>query len=404
MRIALVDSSLFTIPYDEALAGALVALGCEPTLYGRDLRQGESRAATVPLDPFFYRLSERNRGRLPAAAFRLIKGAEHIFDMLRLRRRLAAARPDIIHFQWAPLPALDRRLVAGFRRIAPTILTVHDTTPFNGAPNTRLQSLAAGSIYGAFEHLIVHGEAGRAALAARGISEGRISVIPHGPLALPGTPAPARRDAAARIVLAFGKIKPYKGTDLLLDAFARLPPALRETARLRIVGEPFMPVGPLQERARALGIADRVDWELRYVRDEEIAALLSAADFLAFPYRQIDASGVLMTSLAYGKPIIASRLGAFAELIEDGVHGRLVPSGDVEELSAALAELLADPARAARMGEQVKRLAGAIPGWDEIASMTLALYRRLAAVRRRAPALQPRPYLSSKRTMSSSPR
>jgi glycosyltransferase involved in cell wall biosynthesis len=404
MKIAVVDPSLFTIPYDEALCGALAERGCRPVLFGRTLREGETRAGATPLEPMFYRWVERGHAVLPTGLFRLAKGAEHALDMLRLYHRLALDPPDVIHFQWAPLPVLDRHVVPRLRRIAPVLLTVHDTTPFNGSPNDALQAIGAASIFAKFDHLIVHSESGRAQLAARGIPRERISVIPHGTLSLPaGTykePTKTGQEAyTERTILAFGKIKPYKGTDLLIEAFALLPETLRSQARLRIVGEPYMPLEPMQARARELGIADRVDWDARYVRDDEIGGILEAADILAFPYRQIDASGVLMASFGYGKPIVASAVGAFADLLRDGEHGRLVPCEDVAALRDALAELIADPARARAMGENTRKIAAGIAGWPDIADTTIGLYRRLIAER-----AQRLPYVSSKRTMSSSPR
>jgi glycosyltransferase involved in cell wall biosynthesis len=389
LSIAVIDPSLFTIPYDDALCDALAERGCRPTLFGRRLRGGETRSGTATLEPFFYRAVERRMIDLPVRAFRMAKGVEHTFDMLRLSRRLTRERPDIIHFQWAPLPLIDRRFVAALRRIAPVVLTVHDTKPFNGSPNEALQGIGATSIYAAFDHLIVHTEAGRAQLLAHGIDARTISVIAHGALHLPAAPSGSaaqhrRGQDGERIILAFGKIKLYKGIDLLIEAFALLPEGLRSGANLRIVGEPFMPVDALQARAHVLGVADRITWDLRYVRDDEIGGIIGAADILAFPYRQIDASGVLMAALRYGKPIIASAIGAFAELLRDGEHGRLVPPEDVAALRDALAELLGDPVRAAAMGEKVRGIAAGIAAWPEIADATLALYRRLIAAARPA--------------------
>lgn len=384
MKVAIIDPSLFTIPYDCALCDALAAQGCDIMFFGRPMRAGETMAGAVALRPYFYKVTERCRGALPLTAFRLAKGAEHALDMVRLQRDLAASRPDIIHFQWAPLPAIDRRLIGAFRRIAPTLLTVHDTTPFNGSANSQLQEMGALAVFGAFDHLIVHTEKGRRQLMERGIAPETISVIPHGVLALPGGAPPTHGGVAERTVLLFGKIKPYKGTDLLIEAFARLPEGLRRTTRLRVIGEPFMAIEPLQARAAELGIGDRIAWDLRYVSDAEIGGILGAADLLAFPYREIDASGVLMASFPYGKPIVASAIGAFRELLRDGEHGRLVPPEDPDALAAALAEILADPRKAAAMGERVRALADGIPGWDEIATRTRAVYDRLGSVRRAA--------------------
>jgi glycosyltransferase involved in cell wall biosynthesis len=244
--------------------------------------------------------------------------------------------------------------------------------------------MGARDVFAAFDRLIVHTAAGKARLTALGIPPQRVAVIPHGVLPLPPAMHKPER-AAAPTILLFGKIKPYKGLDVLVEAFGRLPPALRQRARLRVVGEPQVAMAPVEARAAALGIADRIDWDLRYVADAEIGGIIDAADILAFPYRDIEASGVLMAALAHGKPIVASALGAFAELLRDGEHGRLVPPGDADALAGALGDLLGDPERAACMGENVAALAADVPDWRRIAAITVALYEEVLGERRARP-------------------
>ena len=160
--------------------------------------------------------------------------------MLWLRRSLLKLRPDIIHFQWLPLPVVDRPFLAGLRRIAPLVLTVHDTNPFNGDPSSGLQGLGAAKVFGAFDRLIVHTARGRERLIQHGADPARVIVTPHGPLGKP-VPAPVSDTMNGVITfLMFGKIKPYKGIPLLIEAFSQLPGPLRAQARLRVVGKPYM--------------------------------------------------------------------------------------------------------------------------------------------------------------------
>ena len=60
------------------------------------------------------------------------------------------------------------------------------------------------------------------------------------------------------------------------------------------------------------------------------------------PYRHIGQSGVLMTVINYGEPIVASRLGGFEEIIKDGIHGKLVTPEDPKDLALALTQILND--------------------------------------------------------------
>lgn len=376
LRVALVDPSLFTLPYDLALADGLRAHGHDVTLHGRPLRAGEAGAL---VEPSFYPLAESRRAAALPGPLRLgLKGLDHLLSMARLRRRLVAPgqSPDVIHFQWVPLPLADRALLAGFRRIAPLVLTVHDTDPFNGNPSSRLQRIGAADCLHAFDRLIVHTAQGRARLVARGLSEGRIAVLPHGPLA---TAAPAPPDAllGPLTFLCFGQMKPYKGLDVAIEAFASLQEPLRRQARLRLVGQAQMDIAPLLRIAEARGIARQVAIEPRFVPDAELPSLFGPGVVALFPYREIEASGVLSLALAHGRPIIASRLGAFAETLQDGRDALLVPPGEAEALTRAMARMISDRGFAAASARAARALAAAQPGWAEIGARTAALYAAL---------------------------
>ncbi len=384
MRVALIDPSLFTLPYDSALMLGLARAGAEVALHGRALTPKDG-AASVAVAPTFYRAAGgRLVSRLPRAARLAVKGVDHLASMRRLLRALRRAPPDVIHFQWLPLPALDARLLPAFRRVAPVVLTVHDTDPFNGSPTARLQRLGFVASLRACDRLIVHTAQGAARLAALGIPPARITQLPHGPLAGLGADAADTMQGELSFVL-FGKIKPYKGADLLIAAFAALPQALRDQARLRIVGQPYMDLGALHRQAAELGVSDRVVLEPRFVADAEIPAIFAPGTIAVFPYREIEASGVLSLALANGRPVFAARLGSFAETITDGVQGRLLPPGDVAALTRAMADAIADRALCARYAAAARDLAGALPGWDEIAWQTLSLYRATQAASAKMP-------------------
>ena len=180
--------------------------------------------------------------------------------------------------------------------------------------------------------------------------------------------------------LLFGKVKPYKGLDLMIEAFASLPPVQRAEARMRVVGKPYMDLAPLRALAERLGVADRLAIEPRFVGDDEVPGLFGPGTVAMFPYREIEASGVLSIALACGRPVIASDLGNFAETITDGVQGHLVPPGDVPALAAAMAHMLSDRGFAASCGLRARALVDAVPDWDGIAALTADAYRSAGLV------------------------
>ena len=124
MRVAMIDPSLFTLPYDRALVDGLTLAGHEVTLFGRRPGPDDNSAGGVTLVNAFYRLSSRRPlAALPSKLRLGVKGLDHFWSMWRLIRVLHRARPDIIHFQWLPLPLVDRQMLARLRRIAPLVLT-----------------------------------------------------------------------------------------------------------------------------------------------------------------------------------------------------------------------------------------------------------------------------------------
>ena len=378
MRIALIDPSLFTLPYDAALAAGLQAEGHEVVLHGRRPGADDNTADGVPLRESFYRIAGApGLGRLPNALRLAVKGIDHLWSMRGLLGHLRRHRPDVIHFQWLPLPVIDRRFLGPLRRIAPLVLTVHDTNPFNGNPTGRLQRVGAHAAFRDFDCLIVHTDQGRARLIAHGEAAGRVALMPHGLLGQPPS-APQPDPMTGEITfLLFGKIKPYKGTDLLIEAFARMPAALREQAHVRVVGKPYMDDAPLRQLAARLGVADRVRWDTRFVADGEVGEFFHPGVVAVFPYREIEASGVLSLAINHGRPLLAARLGSFVEVIEDGRQGLLVPPEDADALSAAMARFVADRPFAAGCAQAVRAMTDTVPSWRQIARRTADLYRAL---------------------------
>jgi glycosyltransferase involved in cell wall biosynthesis len=85
-----------------------------------------------------------------------------------------------------------------------------------------------------------------------------------------------------------------------------------------------------------------------------------------------------MLALVAGRPIIASDIGNFSEILENDRTALLVPPDSPNELAQAMARLIAQDALRSGMAHEVRALRQRIPTWDQIGGMTLDLYRRLA--------------------------
>lgn len=385
MRVHIVDPSAYTPPYDHALCQALAAEGAEVELYTSRFVHGRVEPAeSYVRHEHFYRLAAGVPG---AGARRAVKLAEHVPDMLRYRRAARAA--DVVHFQWLAVQYLDGLLLptnrsaicagrstAGARR--PLVLTAHDILPREAWPGQRA---AQRRLYDRFDAIVVHSEHGRRRLTGElGVDERRVHVIPHGALthvadegggeagevvggAGAETSTPFATDKP--VVLFFGLLRPYKGVELLLEAWRGI-----DDAELWIVGAPRMDVSGLATDAPGVRFVPR------FVSDGELRRYFRRADLVVLPYREIDQSGVLFTALAFGKPMLLSDVGGFPEIAATGA-GRTFPAGDAAALHGALRELLDDPSARASMAAAASAAAAGPYAWEGIARRTLALYEEL---------------------------
>jgi glycosyltransferase involved in cell wall biosynthesis len=388
LRVAMLDPSAFTIPYDLHLCRALRDAGTDVTFFTRSPRsvEGLSWSLSGSADDtqpgfdtveHFYRISERLPLVSAVPPLRMgLKAAEHVLNMASLCRILHRLRPDVIHFQWMALPPIDRRFLRRLRTIAPCVLTVHDANGFL-VPSSRFQKAGWRQALLEFDHLIVHTQAGKQALLSKGVEERKISVIPHGVFHYSADgveDVDNDTESDTCLLLAFGSIRPYKGLDVLIRALAELPEATRSKVRLIVAGDP----GSMEKELRALavecGVHDLIKWDLRYIPDEEVPAVFQRCNVVVFPYREIDASGALMTGLPYAKAIVASRLGLFDELLENGETALLVEPDDPTALASALATIAEDPALAREMGHRAANLANDVCSWDSIAALSLNAY------------------------------
>lgn len=392
-RVMVLDPNANTPAYDRALCAALARVGCDvelvtaPFLYddlpparGYRLHHGFFRLAAGPLGG---RAGLAKRPRLR----RLVKSVEYGLDWAALLVRLERRRPDVLHVQWSLAPDLERRCWGWLRsRGVPIVYTAHNLLPHTAQSG---DASRYRHLYRAADALVVHTRASAAAVVdAFGLAGARVTVAPHGPL-LEEEPRLTREVARRRLglppeaplVLFAGLIEPYKGLGDLIEGFARVVMA-KPDARLVVAGRPNESFAAYCRLLEQRGIVDRTHLDLRYLRQAELAAYLCAADVVALPYRETTASGVLMAARRFARPVVATRVGDLAEIVEDGVSGLLVPPSDPRALAGALTRLLADPMLANRLGEAGRRPTLTDQSWGEAAHRTLAVYRSLARATR----------------------
>ncbi len=175
----------------------------------------------------------------------------------------------------------------------------------------------------------------------------------------------------AHYFLFSGRLVSAKGVFDLLEAYARLSPELRAQFGVVFVGS-----GPAEHdlRRRAEAISPGTVCFPGFVQREQLAVFYALADILVFPTHTDTWGLVVNEAMACGLPIICSSVaGCAADLVEDGVNGRIVPSREVGQLASAMERLATDSVLRDRMGscsrEKIKPYSAA--GWSEGVSAAL---------------------------------
>lgn len=382
----MIDPSAFTPFYDHFLCNTLTKdVGHLTLISSRYLYTEFLYQRSYLYYDFFYNITNHLYGKRTSGILRIpFKGGEHVWDMVRLTNWLIKQHPAIIHFQWIPFPAIDKYFIRTINRVAPTILTVHDVIPYQNSPSSRLQTMNLRSAFAEFSHFIVHNQSSLTALMeSYRIPPEDITVIPFGLFDHYHAATKQGKGSERSIVITFfGTIKPYKGIDILIKAYAQIPDKLRSATRIVIAGQPKMEIDNLKRLAVSLGIDDNIQWVTQFIPENELGLLLSEADIFVLPYKSFNAqSAALMTLIPYGKPLITSDIPGFREIIRNNEHGYIVPANNPGQLAQALVKIILKPADRIRMGLAVKTLAKKEQTWETSARYTAALYRRLLRTR-----------------------
>jgi glycosyltransferase involved in cell wall biosynthesis len=326
--------------------------------------------------------------RLPRLPRRVLKLLEFILNLFALTLRFLFAPPDIVHVQYLPMLNSPLPLDLWFvkfcqRRGAKIILTAHDLLPHDTG---EMHKQTFRNLYSIVDGIICHSDNIKTRLMTEfSVPTEKIAVIPHGPFFydLPvATTAHAFKtldiEPETFFVLWQGIIFPYKGIDLLLDAWQQVE-AANDNVYLVIAGTGAPEfLDQIHEQIARLNLK-RVKLHPHFISAEELVALYRAAGIVVYPYRAITTSGALATGLALGKTIVASDLPVFRELLTNRENALLVDPQNSSALADALLELTTDSLLRHQLAAKVQAMSFGNQSWISIARSTNSFYLEILA-------------------------
>ena len=371
------------IHYAFQLCRALAQAGADVTLITATEYELASLSAPFKVETSIELWDPKPSGKISTAPWavawrklrRVTRALRYYREWLRQIRRVAELQPDVVligdirfPFDLFPLMLLRRKA-----RVLADIC--HNVQPFQTSgmfDRKRWRQFLYRRIYRLFDKVFVHFDRNRKEFMES--FGGAPEVIVHGnedifrELRTPGVDLRKRLGIhEEQVVLFFGTLSRYKGTDVLLDAWPRVR---RETgARLVLAGFPFHDFDLAAHQQRA---TDGVTWVPEYIDSGDVAAWMELASVIVFPYRDIYQSGAVHVAQTFAVPTVASDVGAFREVIQDGVSGLLVPPEKPDALADALIRLLQDRELAARLGRNMQSDAQGRFAWSTQAARILS--------------------------------
>jgi glycosyltransferase involved in cell wall biosynthesis len=146
------------------------------------------------------------------------------------------------------------------------------------------------------------------------------------------------------VLLFFGLLRPYKGVSQLVKAFEKISPSILEDTVLIVAGEAWEDQESV-DLIKNSQVSDRIVLDNRYISDEDIPVFFSAADLLVLPYTRASQSGVAHIGIAYGLPILATKVGGLVESLGSYKGTRFTEPGDNDGLVLALEDMITQRSR-----------------------------------------------------------
>lgn len=317
---------------------------------------------------------------------KISKGINYISAWRKVISLIKEKKIDILHVQWFLLSPIDYYFISKAKKLGIKILvTIHDILPFN----TKFYDYKYHKkIYQIADSIIVQGEVNKTKLLNLFPDienlQSKTVYIPHGNF-VDYVEEVKKNDARKYlnlpenkvILLFFGQIKKVKGLDVLIKAMKQVCDK-RKDVLLVIAGKVWDDNFEVYDKLiNENGLTDFIRGDIKYIADQDVKYYFGSSDVVILPYKNVYQSGVVQLAYSYKKPVIATNVGAFKEVVENEISGLLVPPDNVECLSNAILSMINDKEKLDKYGVNGYKIINDKFGWPEIASKVYNIYSLL---------------------------
>ena len=311
---------------------------------------------------------------------------KYLIDIYKLIRK---EKYDVVHFQFFRRRRIESLYFVMLKLMGIKLAhTVHDISPLN---ESKLDHLFNLLVYKTSDILFVHSNSNKKSLAQHmKLDEEKIKVMPHGDFDnyIPDkilSKSEVRKifglSEEQNVILFFGAIKEYKGLDILSNSLPLASLKINNLAVL-IAGE----AGDAEARKIVLKCKDilsklprevKVVFHDKFIPVTEVAKYFIASDIVVLPYRRVTHSGIPHLAYTFGRAVIATNVGDFKEMIEEGKSGFVLSSNTHENLSEKIIQAFSDKPKLEEMGKYARIFRASKHSWKDSADSLIPVYEKM---------------------------
>ena len=297
----------------------------------------------------------------------------NILLQFKIDKLIKKVNPDLIHIN----NSLSINYIYLYMRIKKykNVLTIHDPIAHTGEYNSRTDFVKKVMIKNAEKIILLNSQSTKEFMDRYKVKEDKISITGLAPYFVYNKFNHKDTSELENNILFFGRISPYKGIRYLIEA-SKLAKKKIPNLEVTIAGK-----GDFGFDVSRIKKDKTFNLINRFIENEELVELISSHSLIVCPYTDATQSGVLMTAFAFYKPVIATDVGNFSEIIKDNITGLIVPPKNSQKLAEAIVKIFSTPHLIENMNNNIKndRCVGS-KSWDIIAEKTYEIYKSVSEV------------------------